>query len=131
MAKAGPSAIITAGWVRTLQFIVLAPLIGAFLGFFLMVAVTWIFRRWNPFRLDKLFRRLQLISAGLYSLGHGGNDAQKTMGIITSLLVVSGQLGAKAEIPVLVILILHAALAPGTMVGRLPIVKTIGIQITQ
>jgi len=107
MAKAGPSAIITAGWVRTLQFIVLAPLIGRSLGFFLMVAVTWIFRRWNPFRLDQLFRRLQLVSAGLYSLGHGGNDAQKTMGIITGTLVASGYLQTFV-VPLWVILISHA-----------------------
>ena len=70
----------------------LAPVIGMLLGFLLMVAVTWIFRRWHPFRVDQLFRRLQLVSAGLYSLGHGGNDAQKTMGIITGLLVASGYL---------------------------------------
>jgi PiT family inorganic phosphate transporter len=130
MAKAGPSAIIAAGWVRTLQFIVLAPLIGAFLGFFLMVAVTWIFRRWNPFRLDQLFRRLQLVSAGLYSLGHGGNDAQKTMGIITGTLVASGYL-QKFEVPLWVILISHAAIAFGTMFGGWRIVKTMGTKITK
>jgi PiT family inorganic phosphate transporter len=130
MAKAGPSAIITAGWVRTLQFIVLAPLIGAFLGFFLMVAVTWIFRRWNPFRLDQLFRRLQLVSAGLYSLGHGGNDAQKTMGIITGTLVASGYLQTFV-VPLWVILISHAAIAFGTMFGGWRIVKTMGTKITK
>ena len=130
MAKAGPSAIIAAGWVRTLQFIVLAPLIGAFLGFFLMVAVTWIFRRWSPFRLDQLFRRLQLVSAGLYSLGHGGNDAQKTMGIITGTLVASGYLKT-FEVPLWVILISHAAIAFGTMFGGWRIVKTMGTKITK
>jgi len=130
MAKAGPSAIIAAGWVKTLQFIVLAPLIGAFLGFSLMVAVTWIFRRWSPFRLDQLFRRLQLLSAGLYSLGHGGNDAQKTMGIITGTLVATGNL-AKFEVPLWVILISHAAIAFGTMFGGWRIVKTMGTKITK
>jgi PiT family inorganic phosphate transporter len=130
MAKAGPSAIIAAGWVRTLQFIVLAPLIGAFLGFFLMVTVTWIFRRWSPFRLDQLFRRLQLVSAGLYSLGHGGNDAQKTMGIITGTLVASGHLRT-FEVPLWVILISHAAIAFGTMFGGWRIVKTMGTKITK
>ena len=80
VAKAGWGAIIGSGWTKTLLFIVLAPLIGMILGFTLMASITWLFRRWNPFRLDRLFRRLQLLSAGLYSLGHGGNDAQKTRG---------------------------------------------------
>jgi inorganic phosphate transporter, PiT family len=131
VAKAGPSAILIHGWLKTLEFIVLAPLIGAALGFFLMVSVTWIFRRWHPFRLDKLFRKLQLVSAGLYSLGHGGNDAQKTMGIIAGLLVVSGHLDGKAEIPVWVVLICHAAIALGTMFGGWRIVKTMGTKITK
>ncbi|PYQ23419.1 MAG: anion permease [Acidobacteria bacterium] len=130
MAKAGPAAILAAGWVKTLQFIVLAPLIGAVLGFTLMVSVTWIFRRWSPFRLDKLFRRLQLLSAGFYSLGHGGNDAQKTMGIITGTLVASGHLD-KFEVPLWVVLISHAAIAFGTMFGGWRIVKTMGTKITK
>jgi PiT family inorganic phosphate transporter len=95
-----------------------------------MVSVTWIFRRWHPFRLDQLFRRLQLVSAGLYSLGHGGNDAQKTMGIITGLLVSSGLL-AKFEVPLWVVLISHAAIALGTMFGGWRIVKTMGTKITK
>ena len=82
-------AILFSGWIKTLSFIVLAPMIGLFLAFFLMVSVTWMFRRWRPSRLDHLFRRLQLVSAGLYSLGHGGNDAQKTMGIIWMLLIAA------------------------------------------
>jgi PiT family inorganic phosphate transporter len=130
VAKAGPRAILLAGWSKTLIFIVLAPLMGALMGFFLMVAVTWIFRRWHPFKLDQLFRRLQLVSAGLYSLGHGGNDAQKTMGIITGLLVSSGML-AKFEVPLWVILISHAAIALGTMFGGWRIVKTMGTKITK
>ena len=130
MAKAGPAAILAAGWVKTLQFIVLAPLIGAVLGFTLMVSVTWIFRRWSPFRLDQLFRRLQLLSAGFYSLGHGGNDAQKTMGIITGTLVASGHLD-KFEVPLWVVLISHAAIAFGTMFGGWRIVKTMGTKITK
>jgi PiT family inorganic phosphate transporter len=80
VAKAGWAAIIAAGWTKTLAFIVLAPLLGIVLGLALMIAGTWTFRRWSPFHLDRLFRRLQLLSAALYSLGHGGNDAQKTMG---------------------------------------------------
>ncbi len=130
MAKAGPAAILTAGWVKTLQFIVLAPLIGAVLGFTFMVSVTWLFRRWSPFRLDQLFRRLQLLSAGFYSLGHGGNDAQKTMGIITGTLVASGHL-EKFEVPLWVVLISHAAIAFGTMFGGWRIVKTMGTKITK
>jgi PiT family inorganic phosphate transporter len=131
VARAGFSAILLEGWIKTLEFIVLAPIIGGVLGFTLMVSVTWLFRRWNPFRLDRVFRRLQLVSAGLYSLGHGGNDAQKTMGIITGLLVVSGKLSAKAEIPIWVILICHAAIALGTMFGGWRIVKTMGTRITK
>src|SRR5215217_7215983 len=104
VAKAGFGAILVGGWTKTLVFIVLAPLMGLVVAFFLMVAVTWIFRRWHPFKLDQLFRRLQLVSAGLYSLGHGGNDAQKTMGIITTLLVASGHLSAFV-VPIWVVLI--------------------------
>jgi PiT family inorganic phosphate transporter len=130
VAKAGMGAILFSGWIKTLMFIVLAPMIGMFLGFFLMVLVTWIFRRWRPSRLDHLFRRLQLISAGLYSLGHGGNDAQKTMGIITGLLVASGHLKA-FDVPLWVVLISHAAIALGTMFGGWRIVKTMGSKITK
>jgi inorganic phosphate transporter, PiT family len=130
VAKAGMGAILFSGWVKTLMFIVLAPTIGMFLGFLLTVVVTWIFRRWRPSRLDRLFRRLQLVSAGLYSLGHGGNDAQKTMGIITGLLVASGHL-ATFEVPLWVVLISHAAIALGTMFGGWRIVKTMGTKITK
>ncbi|HEX3526761.1 MAG TPA: inorganic phosphate transporter [Thermoanaerobaculia bacterium] len=130
IAKAGPKAILLAGWTKTLAFIVLAPLIGCFLGFFLMVSVTWVFRRWRPSRLDHLFRRLQLLSAGLYSLGHGGNDAQKTMGIITGLLVASGYI-KHFHVPLWVVLISHAAIALGTMFGGWRIVKTMGTKITK
>jgi PiT family inorganic phosphate transporter len=130
VAKAGPAAILISGWTKTLIFIVLAPMMGALLGFLLMVSVTWIFRGWHPFRLDQLFRRLQLVSAALYSLGHGGNDAQKTMGIITGLLVSGGYLKV-FEVPMWVILISHAAIAFGTMFGGWRIVKTMGSKITK
>jgi len=130
VAKAGPGAILTSGWTKTLIFIVLAPVMGMFFGFVLMVSVTWIFRRWHPFKLDQLFRRLQLVSAGLYSLGHGGNDAQKTMGIITGLLVTGGYLKT-FDVPLWVILISHAAIALGTMFGGWRIVKTMGTKITK
>ena len=130
VAKAGWGAIVTGGWTKTLAFIALAPLIGVVLGLTLTIAVTWVFRRWSPFHLDRLFRRLQLLSAGLYSLGHGGNDAQKTMGIITGLLVASGRL-QRFEVPLWVILISHAAIALGTMFGGWRIVKTMGTKITK
>jgi PiT family inorganic phosphate transporter len=130
VAKAGMGAIILSGWLKTLAFIVLAPLMGLLMGFFLMVGVTWIFKGWHPFRLDQLFRRLQLVSAALYSLGHGGNDAQKTMGIITGLLVSGGYLTV-FEVPMWVILISHAAIAFGTMFGGWRIVKTMGSKITK
>ena len=130
VAKGGPAVILIAGWTKTLVFIILAPLIGLALGFALMVGVTWIFRHRSPFRVDRLFRRLQLLSAAFYSLGHGGNDAQKTMGIITGLLVTSGYL-EKFEVPLWVILLSHAAIAFGTMFGGWRIVKTMGTKITK
>jgi PiT family inorganic phosphate transporter len=130
VAKAGFGAILPAGWVKTLLFIVLAPLIGMILGLALMIGVTWLFRRWHPSRLDRLFRRLQLVSAGFYSLGHGGNDAQKTMGIITGLLVSTGELKS-FHVPIWVILLSHAAIALGTMFGGWRIVKTMGTKITK
>jgi inorganic phosphate transporter, PiT family len=130
VAKAGPTAIITSGWVLPLLFIVLAPMIGMALGFALQVLVTWIFRRWSPFRLDQMFRRLQLLSASLYSLGHGGNDAQKTMGIITGLLLTSGYLRT-FEVPIWVEILSYAAIALGTMFGGWRIVKTMGTKITK
>jgi PiT family inorganic phosphate transporter len=131
VAKAGLAAVITSGWTKTLLFIVLAPLMGLVLGFLLMVGVTWICRRRSPFKVDQIFRRLQLISAGLYSLGHGGNDAQKTMGIITTLLITNRYLPKSADIPIWVILICHAAIALGTMFGGWRIVKTMGAGITK
>jgi PiT family inorganic phosphate transporter len=131
VAKAGFAAILVSGWIKTLQFIVLAPLIGAFLGFLLMVSVSWICRRSHPFKVDQVFRRLQLVSAGLYSLGHGGNDAQKTMGIITGLLIATSKLPKDAEVPLWVILISHFAIALGTMFGGWRIVKTMGTKITK
>lgn len=131
VAKAGLGAILLSGWTKTLIFIVLAPAMGALLGLLLMISVTWIFRRWSPFKLDKLFRRLQLVSAALYSLGHGGNDAQKTMGIIVGLLIATRHLPGDSEIPLWVVLICHAAIALGTMFGGWRIVKTMGQKITK
>jgi PiT family inorganic phosphate transporter len=130
IAKAGFSALIPGGWTKTLIFIVAAPVIGLLLGLFLMIAVIWVFRTWRPNRVDRLFRKLQLVSAALYSLGHGGNDAQKTMGIITGLLVASGYL-ATFHVPVWVVLISNFAIALGTLFGGWRIVKTMGTKITK
>jgi inorganic phosphate transporter, PiT family len=129
--KAGSfGVILLSGWTKTLLFIVLAPLIGLVLGFFLMVGVTWIVRRWRPSRVDRQFRKLQLLSAAAYSLGHGGNDAQKTMGIITGLLLASGYI-TKFEVPLWVIFLSQAAIALGTLFGGWRIVQTMGTKITK
>jgi inorganic phosphate transporter, PiT family len=131
VVKAGSfGVILLSGWTKTLLFIVLAPLIGLILGFFLMVAVTWIVRRWRPSRVDRQFRKLQLLSAAAYSLGHGGNDAQKTMGIITGLLVAS-KLIPKFDVPLWVLLLSQAAIALGTLFGGWRIVQTMGTKITK
>ena len=130
VARAGFSAIIPSGWIKTLIFIVLSPILGGLLGFLLMVVVLWMFRRSTPSLVDKYFGKLQLVSAGLYSLGHGTNDAQKTMGIIAGLLYTTGYLKT-FMIPVWVILICHAAIALGTMSGGWRIVKTMGQRITK
>src|SRR2546425_8008711 len=131
LAKAGWGALIPSGLLKIAVFIVLAPVIGMVLGFALMVATLWIFRRVRPSRVDKLFRRLQLISAAFYSLGHGTNDAQKTMGIIAILLFSSGYLGPEFYVPFWVVLAAHAAMALGTLSGGWRIVKTMGMRITK
>ncbi|MBA2304531.1 MAG: inorganic phosphate transporter [Acidobacteria bacterium] len=130
VAKAGLSAIIPAGWTKTLIFIVLAPLIGMTLGFVLMVLILWIFQRSSPGRVDGWFRKLQLVSAAAYSLGHGGNDAQKTMGIIAGVLFAGGYL-AEFRIDLWVILSAHAAIALGTLSGGWRIIHTMGSKITK
>jgi inorganic phosphate transporter, PiT family len=125
-------------WMRTLKFIVLSPLVGMVLGFTLMVAVHWIFRRATPKRVDNIFRRGQLFSAAAFSLGHGGNDAQKTMGIITAVLTAGGVAGLAygpngrlPAIPIWVVLGAHAAIALGTLSGGWRIVHTMGSKITK
>jgi PiT family inorganic phosphate transporter len=130
IARAGVGALIPAGWIMTLSFIVISPMIGLILGFALMVAVSWIFGRTSPFRVDRLFRRLQLVSAALYSIGHGSNDAQKTMGVITGILVASGHL-KRFAVPLWVIAASYTAIALGTMFGGWRIVKTMGTKITK
>jgi PiT family inorganic phosphate transporter len=130
VARVGLAAIVPAGWVKTLIFIVLAPLIGLTLGFLLMLSILWIFRWQAPARVDGLFRRLQLVSAALYSLGHGANDAQKTMGIIAGVLFAGGYL-TRFEIPFWVVMAAHAAIALGTLSGGWRIIHTMGSKITK
>jgi PiT family inorganic phosphate transporter len=130
IAKAGTDAILVSGWTKTLVFIVLAPLIGMVMGFALLTAIRAFLGGATPARVDRTFRRLQLVSAALYSLGHGGNDAQKTMGIIAGVLVTSGYL-ATFSIPVWVVLSAHAAIALGTLSGGWRIVHTMGSRVTK
>lgn len=129
LAKAGFSAIILSGWTKPLIFMVLAPFIGLALGLGIMVAIFWLFRRWAPASVDRLFRRLQLVSAAAYSLGHGTADAQKTMGIVAGALFAGGYIHS-FYIPVWVILAAHAAMALGTLTGGWRIVHTMGHRIT-
>jgi inorganic phosphate transporter, PiT family len=134
VAKAGFGAIVPAGWTKTLVFIILAPVIGLVLGFVFMVAIQLGFHRTTPGKVARLFRRLQLVSAAAYSLGHGGNDAQKTMGIISGALVAGNYLtlvNGKLPIPLWVILIAHAAIALGTLMGGWRIIHTMGSKITK
>src|SRR4030095_11881052 len=138
-AYGGISGLLKADvWLRTIKFIVLSPLIGMLLGFTLMVLVHWIFRRTSPSRVDNIFRRGQLFSAAAFSLGHGGNDAQKTMGIITAVLTAGGIWGMQygpngslPPIPISVVLSAHAAIALGTLSGGWRIVHTMGSKITK
>jgi PiT family inorganic phosphate transporter len=132
VAKAGTGPLAAAGILKTVAFIFISPVAGFLLGGLMMVAVAWIFRRVSPLRVDNLFRRLQLFSAGLYSLGHGGNDAQKTIGIIWMLLIASGYATADADMPpAWVIWSCYIAIGLGTMFGGWRIVKTMGQRITK
>ena len=129
VAKAGLKVIIPAGWTKTLVFTVVSPVIGMILGLTLMAAIQWIFRGSSPSRVDKYFRRLQLFSAALFSLGHGTNDAQKTMGIIAGVLFTAGYVKT-FDIPFWVVLMAHAAIGLGTLSGGWRIVRTMGQKIT-
>ncbi|HVG20017.1 MAG TPA: inorganic phosphate transporter, partial [Blastocatellia bacterium] len=118
--------------VKTISFIFVSPVVGMLLGFATMVAIMWIFRNKTPDRVDRLFRKLQLVSAALFSLGHGGNDAQKTMGIIAAVLVASDiNPNATNDIPLWVVLTCHAAIGLGTLSGGWRIVHTMGSRITK
>jgi PiT family inorganic phosphate transporter len=132
LAKAGTDGLLFAGIAKTVLFIFLSPLFGFLLGSLLMVAVAHIFRQSSPMKVDRLFRRLQLVSAGLYSLGHGGNDAQKTIGLIWMLLIATGYASKTAELPpTWVIWACYIAIGLGTMFGGWRIVKTMGQKITK
>ncbi len=131
VAKAGTSSLISTGLIKTISFIVLSPLLGFLFGSMMMLIVSWLFVRSTPQRVDKWFRRMQLISASMYSLGHGGNDAQKTMGIIWMLLIAAGVSTASEPLPWWVITSCYAAIALGTLFGGWRIVKTMGQKITK
>lgn len=130
IVKAGFSVLILSGWIKVLSFIVISPLLGMLLGYAFMVLVSWLFRKSPASKANMLFRRLQLLSAASYSLGHGMNDAQKTMGVIAGLLFTGGYLKTY-DIPMYVILLCHAAIALGTLFGGWRIVKTVGSKITK
>jgi PiT family inorganic phosphate transporter len=131
VAKEGTRALIASGFLKTAAAIVLSPLLGLMLGLLLMLLVAWLFKSATPRRVDRWFRRLQLLSAAAYSLGHGGNDAQKTMGIIWMLLISSGHLGPNAPLPFWVAVACYSAMGAGTLFGGWRIVKTMGQRITK
>ena len=132
MAKAGTGPLIASGLLKTVAFIFVSPVLGFLLASLLMVAVSWICLRWSPLRVDNVFRRLQLVSAGMYSLGHGGNDAQKTIGVIWLLLIAAGHINAADRMPpAWVIWCCYMAIGLGTMFGGWRIVKTMGQRITK
>jgi PiT family inorganic phosphate transporter len=132
LAKAGAGKLVIGGVLKTVLFIVVSPVLGFVLAAGLMVVVAWICRRSSPLRVDNWFRRLQLVSAGMYSLGHGGNDAQKTIGIIWMLLIASGSVAASDHSPpAWVIWACYTAIGLGTMFGGWRIVKTMGQRITK
>jgi inorganic phosphate transporter, PiT family len=130
VAKAGYAAIIAGGWTKTIIFIFLSPLIGLVAGLGLMVGIHWLFRWTPPSRVDRWFRRLQLLSAAFFSLNHGANDAQKTMGIIAGVLYTAGYLET-FYIPFWVVLIAHTAISLGTLAGGWRIIHTMGSKITK
>ena len=131
LAKAGIDAVVWTGVFKTVAGIVLAPGLGGLIALFLVLLVSWIFLRSTPYGVDRFFRRAQLVSASLYALGHGGNDAQKTMGIIAVLLYSQGYLGSNFSVPYWVVLACQSAMALGTLAGGWRIVKTMGSKITR
>ena len=130
IAKAGTGALIASGLIKVTIFIFLSPLLGLAIGSLLMILVTWLFRRWSPRRVDRVFRIGQLVSSAAFSLGHGANDAQKTMGVIALLLYVKGYLGPEFYVPTWVIIAAYTAIALGTLTGGWKVIRTMGIKIT-
>jgi PiT family inorganic phosphate transporter len=131
LLKAGSKALVWQGIAKTVAFIVVSPVVGLILGLLFGISVYWLFRKKAPSKVDHVFRKGQLLSAALYSLGHGGNDAQKTMGIIAGLLFSAGLLGNTFHVPLWVVLACHAAIALGTMFGGWRIVKTMGQKVAK
>jgi PiT family inorganic phosphate transporter len=131
VAKVGLSGVVWGGVIKTTSAIVLSPLTGFMLALFLVLVLSWIFVRFTPYAVDSTFRNLQFVSAALYSLGHGGNDAQKTMGIIAVLLYSEGYLGSTFHVPFWVVFTCYAAMGLGTLAGGWRIVKTMGSKITR
>ncbi len=131
VAKAGSGALISSGLIKIISFILISPLLGFLFGSLLMLAVSWLFFRSTPGRVDKWFRRLQLVSASAYSLGHGGNDAQKTAGIIWMLLIAAGMSTVNDPVPAWAVFSCYVTIALGTAFGGWRIVKTMGQKITK
>ena len=131
VAKAGTDSLMSSGLIKIISFIVLSPLLGFLFGSLMMLIVSWLFVRSTPQRVDKWFRRMQLLSASMYSLGHGGNNAQKTMGIIWMLLIAAGVSTASDPLPMWVIVSCYLAIGLGTLFGGWRIVKTMGQKITK
>jgi PiT family inorganic phosphate transporter len=130
ISKAGFGTLIVSGWTKTILFIAVAPVMGMVIGFILMVSLMWMFHGRSSTKVNNMFRKLQLLSAALYSLGHGTNDAQKTMGVITTLLVTTGVLKT-FEIPWWVVISCYSAISLGTLFGGWRIVKTMGQKVTK
>ncbi|QQS35108.1 MAG: inorganic phosphate transporter [Ignavibacteriales bacterium] len=131
LIKGGVAAIIVSGYTKVLIFIFLAPMLGMFMAYFFSIITMWIVRKMNPRKVDHYFRKLQLVSAAIYSLSHGSNDAQKTIGIITIVLFTNQMLGNTFYVPFWVIITSHAVIALGTLLGGWKVIKTLGMRVTK
>jgi PiT family inorganic phosphate transporter len=131
LVKAGPGSLVWSGILKTVSFIIISPTAGLVLGWGFGVLIYWFFCKSSPFKVDNFFRKGQLFSAAMYSMGHGGNDAQKTMGIIASLIFSAGMIGDKFYVPSWVVYTCHAVIALGTMFGGWRIVKTMGQKVAK
>ncbi len=126
----GPEVIISSGLTKVLVFIVLSPILGIILGFLMILLTMYVFRSYSPRKVDSLFRVLQLVSSAVFSLGHGSNDAQKTMGIIAILLFSTGHLGAEFHVPIWIVIMSYSVIAAGTLAGGWRVIKTLGVSLT-